>query len=185
MRSPKHFVITNDVTQRVNLLVRSRLPWLVVGLMGGLVSSVLVSKFENILSTNLYLVFFIPVIVYISDAVGTQTETIYIRNLATFKDNFAKYLAKEILVGCFLGIILGAILGLVAFLWLGSAKAALTVSLALFINTIIAPVVAIVIPEILFKENFDPALGGGPFTTVVQDFISLLIYFLVATAIIL
>jgi len=55
----------------------------------------------------------------------------------------------------------------------------------MFLNTTIAPVIAVVIPEILSKENIDPALGGGPFTTVIQDFVSLLIYFLVATAIIL
>ena len=185
VKSPKHFAITDDVHQRAVLLVRLRLPWLIVGLIGGLAISFLVSRFENVLSTNLYLVFFIPVIVYLSDAVGTQTETIYIRNMSTFKDNFAKYLAKEILVGSFLGVILSLLLGLAAFIWLRSAETAITVGFAMFINTIIAPVVAIVIPEILFKQNIDPALGGGPFTTVIQDFVSLLIYFLVATVIIL
>ena len=98
---------------------------------------------------------------------------------------FTEYLAKEILVGSFLGVILSLLLGLAAFIWLRSAETAITVGFAMFINTIIAPVVAIVIPEILFKQNIDPALGGGPFTTVIQDFVSLLIYFLVATVIIL
>ncbi|KKR60131.1 hypothetical protein A2615_04960 [Candidatus Curtissbacteria bacterium RIFOXYD1_FULL_41_36] len=185
MNSPKHFAITDDVHQRTIILARLRLPWLIVGLTGGLAASFLVSKFEDVLAANLYLVFFIPVIVYLSDAVGTQTEVIYVRNLSTFKDNFAKYLAKEILVGGFLGAVLGVLLGLAAFAWLRSVETAITVGFAMFLNTTIAPVIAVVIPEILSKENIDPALGGGPFTTVIQDFVSLLIYFLVATAIIL
>lgn len=184
MRSPNQFSIVDDAHQTASGLVRSRLPWLIVGLLGGLIASFMVSRFQFLLEAKLELAFFIPVIVYLSDSVGEQTETIYIRNLSTFKDNFYKYLAKELLVGGYLGVILGLATSTVAYLWLRSMETALTVGLAMFVNVTIAPVVAIIIPEILFKEHADPALGAGPLTTVVQDFVSLLIYFSVASFII-
>ena len=184
MKSPNHFAITDDVQQAAARLVGRRLPWLIVGLLGGLTASFMVSRFQYLLEAKLQLAFFIPVIVYLSDAVGTQTETIYIRNLSIFKDNFYKYLAKELLVGSYLGAILGLLIGAAAFFWLKSIETAITVGVATLVNVTIAPAVAIIIPEILFKEHVDPALGGGPFTTVVQDFISLLIYFSVASLIV-
>lgn len=184
MKSPNYFAIVDDVNVAVTRLVRSRLPWLVVGLAAGTLISFMVSRFDNVLAANPNLVFFIPVIVYLADAVGEQAENVYVRNLSKFKDNFAKYLAKEILVGFFLGIILAILIGLVAFLWLRSTQTAITVGFAMFLNITIAPVVAVVVPEILFKEHVDPALGGGPFTTGIQQGISLLVYFLVATFII-
>ena len=184
MKSPKHFVITDDIRDGVFHLVRSRIPWLIVGLIMGTLVTFMVSRFENVLSADPKLVFFIPVIVYLADAVGEQTENVYVRNLSKFKDNFVKYLAKEILVGFCLGVILAIFIGLVAFWWLHSTQTAATVGFAMFLNITIAPVVAVIVPEILFKEHVDPALGGGPFTTGIQQGISLLVYFLVATFII-
>lgn len=179
-----NYHITDDSKEKVTLLVKERLPWLIVGLLGGIVVTVLVSKFESILSTNISLAFFLPVIVYMSDAIGTQTENIYVRNLAKFRDNFFPYLLKEISVGITFGIIFGVLLGLFAKFWLGSTMVAFTVAIAMLINGILAPIVALVVPELLFKEHEDPALGAGPFTTILQDLISLSVYLLVATLII-
>ena len=184
MKSPNHFAVTDDVHEGIKQLVKVRLPWLIVGLFGGMIVTFIVSRFEVVLSNNLQLAFFIPIIVYLSDAVGTQTETIYVRNLSKFKDNFYKYLAKEIFVGGSLGIILGTLVGIASFLWLRSIETAFSVGLAMLINIVIAPIVAIIIPEILFKEKVDPALGGGPFTTIIQQAISLSVYFFVAMVII-
>ena len=184
MKSPNHFAITDDIRESAPRLIRSRLPWLIVGLIVGTLVTFMVSSFEDVLYADPKLVFFIPVIVYLADAVGEQTENVYVRNLSTFKDNFAKYLAKEILVGFCLGIVLSILIGLVAFWWLHSTQTAATVGFAMFLNITIAPVVAVIVPEILFKEHVDPALGGGPFTTGIQQGISLLVYFLVATFII-
>ena len=184
MKSTNYFALTDDVHEGALTLVRSRLPWLVVGLGLGTAVSFLVSKFDHILLANPQLVFFIPVIVYIADAVGEQTETVYVRNLSKYKDNFAKYLVKEIIVGYCLGAVLAVLIGLISYVWLGNRDTATTVAFAMFINIVIAPVIAIIIPELLFKRHVDPALGGGPFTTGIQQGISLLVYFLVATAII-
>lgn len=119
-----------------------------------------------------------------SDAIGTQTENIYVRNLAKFKDNFFQYFIKELLVGLSFGLIFGVLLGLFANIWLGSLNVALTVAIAMFIDGVIAPIIALIVPELLFKEHEDPALGAGPFTTILQNLISLSVYLLVATLII-
>lgn len=176
--------IVDDTKERLTSLIEERLPWLILGLTGGIVLTVLVSKFENIISSNISLAFFLPVIVYMSDAIGTQTENIYIRNLAKFRDNFFKYLIKELIVGLTFGLIFGILLGLFAKFWLGSYSIAIVIATAMLINGTVAPIVALIVPELLFKEHEDPALGAGPFTTILQNLISLSVYLLVATLII-
>ena len=181
----KKIIYVSDINERLKQLVIERLPWLVIGLGIGFLTSIYISNYKNILASNISLAFFIPIIVYMSDAVGTQTETIFVRDLTEHRANFLKYLKKEFSLGLVMGAVLGLMIGLFAFFWLRNMKVAMTVGLAMLINVMIAPVVATVIPELLFKERQDPALGAGPFTTVLQDFISLMIYFLVASVILL
>lgn len=176
-------IYADDATEKVSLLLKLRLPWLVVGLLGGIVVSLVVSSFENIISKNIGLAYFVPIITYLSDAVGTQTETIYVRNLVKKQISFYTYLLKELSLGVALGLIFGLAIGLFAYYWLNSFELALTVGLAMCINIIISPLMALLIPEILFKEHTDPALGAGPFTTVVQYLISLVVYFTIAVII--
>lgn len=178
------FSLEDDTKEKITSLVKERLPWLILGLTGGIILTILVSKFEPILSQNIALAFFLPVIVYMSDAIGTQTENVYVRNLAKFRDNFFLYLVKELMVGLIFGLIFGILLGFFARFWLGSLNIALTVAFAMFINGTLAPIVALIVPEIIFKEHKDPALGAGPFTTILQNLISLSVYLLVATLII-
>lgn len=175
-----HYFVTDDAHERLSLLIKARLPWLVVGLIGGILATLLVSRFETLLSQNIALAFFLPVIVYLSDAIGTQTENIYVRDLAKFKDDFWKYFFKEVAMGIFFGTVFGLLLALFVKIWLGLDQVALTVGIAMFINSAIAPVMALIVPEIIFKEHKDPALGSGPFTTIVQELISLVVYFSVA-----
>jgi len=177
-------ILEDDAKEPEVKLIEHRLPWLTLGLLGGMGATVLSSKFESILSGNLQLVFFIPVIVYMADAVGTQTETIYIRNAATKKTSFSLYLFKESLTGLALGAIFGLAIGLFAFFWFNSWHTALTVGLAMFVNILVAPIMAMVVARGLQKERTDPALGAGPFTTVLQDLVSLGIYFMIASVII-
>ena len=75
-------------------------------------------------------------------------------------------------------------MGTFAVLWLKSYQIGITIGLTMFINLTIAPVLAVLIPNILYREHSDPALGSGPVATIVQDLISLLVYFMVATLII-
>lgn len=168
------------VTARLLDLMVIRLPWLIIGLVGGLIASIIVSHFELSLRENIAIAFFIPVIAYMSDAIGTQTETIFIRALTDLKFNIPKYVARELLVGALMGSILGFLAGIFAFFLGGSPEVALVVGLSLFLSMTIATVLACFTPIILKFLRKDPAVGSGPFTTALQDVVSLTIYFVVA-----
>lgn len=178
-------VIEDDAKESMSLMIRHRLPWLVIGLGGGLLATVLTSRFEAILEKNIQLAFFIPVIVYLADAVGTQTETVYLENLTRRKISFHVYLLKEFLLGNAMGALFGVCTGLFSFIWFGSIEIAITVAYAMFVTMGIAPIIALLVPTILWKEHKDPTVGTGPFVTVLQDLISLVIYFYIASILIL
>ncbi|HEY4523483.1 MAG TPA: magnesium transporter [Candidatus Paceibacterota bacterium] len=184
VKSKKEYPEEDVIEERVDHLIEHRLPWLLFGLIGGLLATVVVSKFEAILAADLRLAFFIPIIVYLSDAVGTQAETIYVRELSERKINFAQYIFKEIIIGLGLGVISGAILGVFANYWLNSSAIGLTLGLTMLINLTLAPILAVLIPSVLYRRHTDPALGSGPVATIIQDLISLLVYFLAASIII-
>ena len=181
----KEYTEEDVIKERIDHLIEHRIPWLFLGLLGGLLTTVIVSKYEAILSADVRLAFFIPIIVYLSDAIGTQTETIYVRELSENKEiNFAKYIFKESVIGFGLGIISGTLLGLFAAYWLTSSAIGFTLGLTMLINLTFAPVLAVFIPNILYKRRADPALGSGPIATIIQDLLSLLVYFFMASIII-
>jgi len=182
IRQQNEYTEEDVIKGRIDHLIEHRIPWLFLGLLGGLLTTVIVSKYEAILSADVRLAFFIPIIVYLSDAIGTQTETIYVRALSENKNiNFAKYLFKESVIGLGLGVISGALLGIFAAYWLKSSATGLTIGLTMLINLTFAPVLAVFIPSILYKRHSDPALGSGPVATIIQDLISLFVYFLLAS----
>ncbi|KKS97662.1 MAG: MgtE integral membrane protein, magnesium transporter [Candidatus Gottesmanbacteria bacterium GW2011_GWA2_43_14] len=173
-------VLIDEILDHLPHLIRLRLPWLLLGLLIAFFSTIFVSRFEEVISKNISLAFFLPMIVYMSDAVGTQSETIFVRKLQMGKLDLKKYLLMEFQIGLFMGIILGVSIAGAAYLWLKSVPVAMTVGWAMFVNILIAPTIAVVIPEVLYKKHSDPALGAGPFSTVIQDTLSLVIYFLLA-----
>lgn len=184
-KQPQKEYKEEDVTQeRIDHLIEHRVPWLLIGLLGGLLTTVVVSTYEAILSADVRLAFFIPIIVYLSDAVGTQTETIYVRAISKKKINFRRYILKESVIGLVLGVISGLLLGIFAAYWLASSAIGITIGLTMLINLTLAPVLAVFVPSILYKRHSDPALGSGPVATIIQDLISLLVYFLIAGIII-
>lgn len=180
-----HFLVADDETEGVRLLFWQRLPWLLIGLIGGIAMTWMVARYESVITGEIRLAFFLPIIVYLSDAVGTQTETIVIRGLARHRPHLASYLLKESLLGFILGNIFGLLLGVFAYYWYHDTALALTVGLALFIDIMVATIIALLVPLTIYKGNRDPALGAGPITTIIQDFISVLVYFTVASAILL
>jgi magnesium transporter len=95
-----------DITTPVSRLVRARMPSLALGLIGGLIAAYIVNGFENILSSYFVLAAFIPVMIYLSDAIGTQSQTLIVRMIA-LEPGFSvrRYLAREAKVGVVLGII--------------------------------------------------------------------------------
>lgn len=175
--------LEDDSKERVSLLIRHRLPWLFLGLFGGIGAILVSAQFESLLTEHIQLAFFIPVIVYMADAVGTQTEIVYVRNMGKRNVTFHKYLFKEIALGLFIGGLFGAIMGVLSYFWFADIQSALTVGLSMFITITIAPVFALIVATIFKRQRTDPAVTAAPFYTVVQDIISLAIYFLIATVI--
>lgn len=183
-KDKREYIEEDVVAERIDHLIEHRIPWLLFGILGGLFATVIVSKYEAILSVDVRLAFFIPIIVYLSDAVGTQTETIYVRELSERKVNFFRYIVKESVVGLGLGGLSGVVLGIFATYWLASSAIGLVIGLTMLVNLTLAPVLAVFIPSFLYKRHSDPALGAGPVATIIQDLISLLVYFAVASVVI-
>lgn len=159
-----------------------RLPWLTLGLLGSAGAAVLVKGFEADLMSDVRLAFFIPGIVYMADAVGTQTETLVIRGLSVGVP-IRRVFRTECLTGLFVGLVLAAITLPTVWLVLGSSELAITLSLSLVAACAVATVVAMSLPWLMSRGGRDPAYGSGPLATVVQDLLSLVIYFAIASAI--
>src|SRR5690606_2609980 len=159
-----------------------RLPWLAVGLVGAMISAGIVSAFETQLAANLLVAVFVPGIVYLADAVGTQTEAIAIRGLS-IGVGIGSVLRREVLTGLTVGAILGALmLPTIALIW-GDLAVAVAVALAVLAASAIATVVALALPWLLQRLGRDPAFGSGPLATVVQDLLTILVYFAMVAAI--
>ncbi len=160
-----------------------RLPWLLLGLAGALVAAGLMGVYERELEANVLLAFFIPGIVYMADAVGTQTETLIIRGLSvgvTVRQVVKRELLTGVLVGATVAI---AFYPLALWRW-GDLEVAVSAALALLAACSTATVVAMALPYLLNRLGKDPAYGSGPLATVIQDLISILVYFAISTAII-
>ncbi|WP_326545508.1 magnesium transporter [Mycolicibacterium sp. ND9-15] len=158
-----------------------RLPWLVVGLVGAMVSAGLMAAFETRLQSVLAVAYFVPGIVYLADAVGTQTETLAIRGLSV-GIGIRRILAREALTGLVVGILLGFLMIPVVLLITGDGRLAAAVALAVLAASSIATVVALLLPWVLQAFGRDPAFGSGPLATVIQDLLSILIYLGAVTA---
>lgn len=160
-----------------------RLPWLAVGLAGAMLSAWLVGSAEDQLIQTVQLAFFLPAIVYLADAVGTQTETLAIRGLSVGVPIRA-VLGKELLTGVIIGLLISVACYGFAQALFDSQSVALTVALALFASCTVASVVALLLPWSLAAAGRDPAYGSGPLATVIQDLLSIAIYLLLALVLI-
>ncbi len=175
----------DDDYESIGTLIKLRTPFLIVGLVLGMGISVVTSRFEEVLSQNIEIAFFIPFIVYIADAVGTQTESIYSRALKSGNAKFLTYLKKESALGMIFGLAFGILAAGITYLWLQNEQVTLAVGIATFFAVASAPIFALLITEALQLLRKDPAAGSGPIATVIQDMASVVIYGIVSTIIIL
>ncbi|HET9287918.1 MAG TPA: magnesium transporter [Gaiella sp.] len=167
--------------ERVARRLWHRLPWLGLGLAGAMASAGIVASFEDALRDEVLLAVFVPAVVYMADAVGTQTEAIVIRGLAvgTSLRNIA---LREAITGLVIGALLGALFFPFALAIWGNERVAASVALALLASCSIATIVAMGLPYLLARLGRDPAFGSGPLATVIQDLLSIVVYFSIATA---
>jgi magnesium transporter len=152
-----------------------RLPWLIVGLLGALASSLLVSGFERELTQTLALAYFLPAIVYLADAVGTQTEALIVRGLSVGVP-IGRIARRELLTGGLVAVALAAICLPFSWLSFGQAGLAATVALSALAACGTASLLGMGLPWLLARLGQDPAFGSGPLATVLQDLLSILIY---------
>jgi magnesium transporter len=181
----KRMEYADDDRFTVRHLARMRMPSLGIGLLLGLILSFVTSRFEEVLATDVKIAFFIPFIVYMAAAVGSQTQNIFARDLRSGRAGFKHYLVKETSLGIIFGAAASGASALIVSLWFGSAELAFAVSLSMFCAVAIAPLVALLVTEFLQLEHTDPAVGSGPIATIIQDTLSVIIYGLIASWVIL
>jgi len=163
--------------------LRHRLPWLLIGLLGAILSADLVGMFEAQLQAQVILAFFVPGIVYLADAVGTQTETLAIRGLSV-GISIERVFWREVVTGVLTGAVLaGLTFPIVIWRW-ERADVAGAISLAILAACSVASTVAMALPWILRSLRQDPAFAAGPLATVIQDLLSVLIYLLICQALV-
>lgn len=161
--------------------LKHRLPWLLVGLLGGIATAGIVNSFEKTLEENIILAMFIPLIVYMADAVGNQMEAFIIRDLNNNpKLNITRYAFKQLQVIGVIAIFLSTVIYAFSTLFFHQPRVSFVVATGLLSASLSSVITGIVIPYVFSRLKFDPADASGPIATIVQDFSSLLIYFTIA-----
>lgn len=162
--------------------LRHRIPWLVIGLFGGLLVARIVTLFQTTLAQHIVLASFIPLIVYMSDAVRTQMEAYIIRDLALDKSlPFVRYLLRHLVVLAALAFLLSALLFVSFGLIYGDWSVAFVLGAALCAAIFSSLVTGLIIPYAFERFGMDPADASGPVATIIQDILSVVIYFGIAT----
>lgn len=161
---------------------RHRLPWLLVGLAGGGLATAVMAGFEGTLEKTIAVAFFVPGLVYLADAIGTQSEAIAVRGLSLTRAGIGHLLAGELRTGMLIGAGLALVAYLPILLAFGDARLAAAVSSSIFIAGGAASAIGIGLPWLLARRGLDPAYGSGPVATVIQDVLTILVYFAVLRA---
>lgn len=161
--------------------VTHRLPWLLVGLALSTVATMVMASYEQALQDRVMIAFFIPALVYLADAVGTQTEAIAVRGLSLRRKPMIGVLLGEIVTGAIIGLILGAIALISVWAVYGDASVALGVGLSLFVAGTLACGIGLMLPWSLSLVGIDPAFGAGPVATIIQDLLTIIVYFVIMT----
>jgi len=159
----------------------SRIPWLIIGLLGGIAAAWVVEAFAETISKEVALAAFIPAIVYIADAVGSQTQMVFVRTLTNQRKlNIKRALRREIVIATTVGITLASLIGLLSYAWLQSSSVSMILSLAVLATVYFSVIVAVLLPWGFYRAGYDPAVATGPMATVIRDVSSLCIYFMIA-----
>ena len=171
-----------DVDDTIFELTKARLPWLIVGLIGGIGAAFVMVGFDEILIQNEILFYFTPLIAAMAGNVGVQSSAIIVQGLANddIRGSINNRLIKETLLSILNGVILAILLFLFIYFWKGDTNIALALSVALVAVVIVAGIIGTFIPLFLNKRGIDPAIATGPFITTSNDIFVILIYFMVA-----
>ena len=176
--------LTQDVEADDSILqlTKARLPWLFLGLLGGVGAFLIMVLFENTFDENAVLFFFTPLIAAMAGNVGVQSSAIIVQGLANddVKGSINSRLIKEMLLAALNGLVLAVFL--FGFVWFyeGKVNTALAISVSLVAVIIVAGLIGTFVPLFLNKRGIDPAIATGPFITTSNDIFGILIYFMIA-----
>jgi|TARA_B110001452_G_scaffold267572_2_gene278135 magnesium transporter len=163
-------------------LTKARLPWLVLGLLGGLGSVYIMRGFDEALATHVELFFFTPLIAAMAGNVGVQSSAIIVQGLANdnVKGSLLKRLLKEVGLALINGLALGVLVILFGALTQMDQQVAFTIAISMLLVIIVAALVGTFVPIILDKKGIDPAIATGPFITTSNDIFGIFLFFFIA-----
>lgn len=163
---------------------RSRLPWLIILLFLGMFTASLIGRFEETLDKVAMLAVFIPLIAGMAGNTGTQALAVAVRRISvgdTQDQTLGKLIIREAGTGLITGTICGIVVTLVVFIWQGDIFLGTLVGISILATLIVATIAGAFIPLIMHRLKVDPAVASGPFITTINDILSILIYFGLAT----
>ena len=177
--------ITQDVDSEDSILAltKARLPWLFLGLIGGVGAAIIMGNFDSIINDFPIILLFTPLIAAMAGNVGVQSSAIIVQGLANddIKGSINNRLIKEMFLATLNGVVLAIFLcGFIYKFWDQDIQTSLAVSVSLVAVIIVAGIVGTFIPLFLHKRGIDPAIATGPFITTSNDIFGILIYFIIA-----
>ncbi len=164
-------------------LTRARLPWLILGLIGGIGAFMIMGGFEEDFKQEQFIIFFFtPLIAAMAGNVGVQSSAIIVQGLANddLKGSISNRLIKEMLLATLNGIILAILLFIFVWSYEGKVNISFAISISLIAVIIVAGLIGTFVPLFLHKRGIDPAIATGPFITTSNDIFGILIYFMIA-----
>lgn len=170
--------------QQVTSSVRARMPWLIIILIMGLLSTIILTKlpFVGIDSNYVKILLFLPVILCLGGSIGMQSSFITIMTISSKDSVSTNNTVKEILVGLITGIVCGLIGGLGTYIIINNLNISLLVSISILINMIFGATIGAIVPSLLKKLDIDTSIVSAPLVSVILDFIGICIFFLITTA---
>lgn len=179
--------ISQDVETSDNVFTQTaaRLPWLLIGMIGGIGNSLILGNFEGNFAVNPKMALFIPLIGGTGGNVGIQSSAIVVQGLAnnSLKEgNILPQILKESVVSLINASIISLVVFIYNFFMLGDRGITASVSLSLFAVVMFASIFGTLVPMTLDKLKIDPALATGPFITITNDIIGMMIYMFITSA---
>lgn len=180
--------LTHDIEPSDSVLhiTKARVPWLMIGLTGGIFGAQIIGMYEQSIRENAAMAFFIPLIAAMGGNVGVQSSAIVVQGLANQSiaiESTFKRIVKEFSVALLNSIICSSIVFIYNLIFSDSFALTITVSMALFIVILFASIFGTFVPMALNRFKIDPALATGPFITTVNDILGLLIYLAIGTVV--
>lgn len=177
--------ISGDVEEDDSIwaISKARLPWLLIGLVGGTLGAWAIGFFEGSLERNAALAFFIPLVMATGGNVGIQSSTLVVQSLANksaFEDSLGKRIGRMFLVAIFTGLVLALISFLIVFIWKDDRTLGTVVSVSLVCVVMLASFMGTATPLALDKLGINPALASGPFITTTNDILGIIVYLAIA-----